>query len=356
VLPPSNDDEDEDSAVELTFLDRIQYPLDSWLPEESEDPSQRLGIPSISQPFYNTVIDVRATVSAKDTELILSTAGNWQFALRELLETKYFVENPTVQESYLITCSPPISVQQMNLGRVKVGNIMYKDAEPHVAIGPQAVMNRLTENNFIPSGFTPFAFFQNYGSVILKLKGNTKYNTFADLAKVQPGRFGTATVGAINNYRNSVRNIFNSNPGVVAPLVAQGLTGELLEQQLFDEGTIPAIGPPMHQSIPHVLVTDQADVGLMFLELAVGIMRNNPGIFEACYLAKDEEGCTDDPEILKLGQDPLDGNQINTMFATKTTTAVNAEQELARDNFVDTLQSDELTGVLANSGLRRPPE
>ena len=44
---------------------------------------------------------------------------------------------------------------------------------------------------------------------------------------------------------------------------------------LYDDG-VAAIGPPMHQSVPHVLVTGEGDAGLMFLELAVGIMRNNP--------------------------------------------------------------------------------
>lgn len=290
------------------FLDKIQYPYDAWLPQETESAAERLIIPSLSQPFYDNVIDVRATVSAKDTELILSTAGNWQFALTKLLNDKYFVENPSVKESYLITTSPPISVTQSNNGRVKVGNILYKDAQPHVAIGPLPIMNALGSQGFLLPGFTPFPFYQNYGNVILKLKGNKKIKSFADLAKIKPGRFASATVGAVNNYRNSIRNIFDNNSDLVADLVADGMTGEDLEFLLFDEGGVAAIGPPMHQSVPHVLATGQADAGLMFLELAVGIMRNNPGVFEAIYIANDKAGSTDDPEVLKLGQDPVAGN------------------------------------------------
>lgn len=353
----SSSSDSSDDHPELTFLEQVKYPYDIWLPEESDDPAERLKIPSLSLPFYNRVLDVRATISAKDTELIVSTAGNWQFALRKLLEVEFFKNNPSVQDSYLITTSPPISVAQMNTGQVKVGNILYKNAEPHVAIGPQPLMNGLKTNGFILDGFTPFQFYQNYGNIILRLKGNTKFSTFTDLAKIEPGRFASATVGAVNNYRNSIRNIFDLNKELVQHLVEEGfVNGTALENRLFDEAGVAAIGPPMHQSIPHVLVRGEGDAGLMLLELAVGIMRNNPGVFESCYLAKDKTGCTDDPEILKHGQDPLDGNVVVTILATKTTTAVNTEQTAARDNFIKELKSEKLTEILAESGLRRPAE
>jgi hypothetical protein len=341
----------------LTLLDKIQYPYDAWLPQETEDPAQRREIPSLSQPFYGNVIDVRATVSAKDTELILSTAGNWQFALTKLLNDTYFVDNESVKESYLVTVSPPISVQQMVTGLVKVGNILYKDAQPTVAIGPQPVMEQLSGKGFIPDGFTPFPIYQNYGNVILKLKGNRKIKKFADLVKIEPGRFASATVGAVKNYRNSIRDIFDNNPKLAKKVEAKNssiTTGEHLVARLFDEGGVAAIGPPMHQSIPHVLVTGQADAGLMLLELAVGIMRNNPGVFEAIYLANDKTGSTDDPEVLKEGQDPLEGTVVVTILATKTTTNTTVAQEIAQDNFLQALNSTALTAIFADSGLRRP--
>ena len=347
----------KEKKQKLTLLDKIQYPYDAWLPQETEDPAQRLSIPSLSQPFYDNVIDVRATVSADDTELILSTAGNWQFALTRLLNEKYFEDNESVKESYLVTVSPPISVQQMETGRVKVGNILYIDAQPTVAIGPQPVMDKLSGKGFISDDVTPFPIYQNYGNVILKLKGNRKIKGFADLVKIEPGRFGSATVGAVNNYRNSIRNIFNSNTDLKAKVIAKDssiTTGELLEARLFDEGGVAAIGPPMHQSIPHVLVTGQADAGLMLLELAVGIMRNNPGVFEAIYLAKDKTGSTDDPEVLKEGQDPLDGNVVVTILATETNRPTTDAQGTAQANFIEALKSNTLTTIFADSGLRRP--
>ena len=118
---------------------------------------------------------------------------------------------------------------------------------------------------------------------------------------------------------------------------------------------VAAIGYPMHQSIPHVIATGQADAGLFFLGLAVGVMRNNPGVFEAIYLSQDHPmgTKTTDPEVLKAGQTPLVGNQVVTMWATKTTTASTSPG--AVDAFIDALKSPELTAILAETGLKRPP-
>ena len=345
---------DESSSDEDQFLDRIQYPYDSWLPaEDSEDPAQRLFIPSLSQPFYNNVIDVRATVSAKNVTLIVSTAGNWQFALTKLLEQKYFPENPAVQDSYLVTTSPPISVRQFFTGQLKVGNILYKDAKPHIAIGPKPLMDFLASKSIREETAIPFV--SNYGNVILKLKGNNKINSFADLKKIKPGRFASSSPaeGATNNYRNSIKNIIMNQPEIIGATEAtkEQEANDLLAQ-LFDEAGVATIGPPMHQSVPHVLATGQADAGLMFLELAVRIMTNNPGVFEAIYLANDKIGMTDDPVVLAQGQDPLAGNVVVTMFVTKMTTEVSATQAAAGDAFIAALQSPEFETILAQSGLR----
>jgi hypothetical protein len=48
----------------------------------------------------------------------------------------------------------------------------------------------------------------------------------------------------------------------------------------------------------------------------------------------------------------LDGNVVVTIFATKTTT--NSTCPDCVDNFLDALKSDNLTAILAESGLRRP--
>ena len=55
----------------------------------------------------------------------------------------------------------------------------------------------------------------------------------------------------------------------------------------------------------------------------------------------------------KAGQTPLVGNQVVTMWATKTTTA--STSPAAVDAFIDALKSPELTAILAETGLKRPP-
>ena len=346
----------DDCPEEDNFPDRIQYPYDPWLPvEDSDDPVQRLAIPSLSQPFYNNVIDVRATVSALDVTFILSTAGAWQFALRKLFNQVYFVNNPTVQESYLVTTSPPISVRQMQDGLVKVGNILYTHAEPHVAMGPQGLMNGLTAQGFVVG--TPFPVYSNYGIVILKRKGDDRFHSFADLAHVEPGRFGTSgpSEGANALFRNTVKNIILNQPDIIGATAATAeAAANALIFQLFDEAGVVNIGPPMHHSVPHVLATGQADVGFMLLELAVMIMTQNPGVFEAIYLAKDKTGVTDNPAVLATGQDPLEGVPILTVLATRTSTPLSPVQDVAREGFFTALASAELDTILAESGLRRP--
>ena len=76
------------ATVTADMPDKIDFAFDPWLPDEGTQ-AEQLAVPSLSQPFYNTVLDVRATVSAKDTELIFSTNGNWLAALMALLDRQY---------------------------------------------------------------------------------------------------------------------------------------------------------------------------------------------------------------------------------------------------------------------------
>jgi len=103
-----------------------------------------------------------------------------------------------------------------------------------------------------------------------------------------------------------------------------------------------------------MVATGQADAGLFFLHLAVVAMQENPGVFEAIYLASDKVGSTDDPAVLLQGQVPLEGNKVGTFFVLRAATNVSADQEAAREAFMDDLQSLEFTEILAGVGLRRP--
>ena len=336
-------------------LDILNWDQDSWLPAEG-DSAQRLGIPSLTQPYYNAVYDVHSTATASGFDLIFSTNGNWHSALRRLLAEKYFPDYPQVQNDYLITTSPPISVAQMQTGLVKVANVLYREAQPHVVVAPGRVLDTLQANGFLIGERTNVI--RTYGNVILKRRGDPRYREFWDLRRVRPGRFASsdpAEGGSYNNYRNSVLNIALNNPrrpGFSDERVQK--EAARLQARLFDEEGVVTIGAPMHRSTPHVIATGQADAGLFFLHLAVTAMRENPGVFTAVYLANGEATETDDPDVLALGQDPLVGNQVPTFGVSRTTTSVDTDQAEAREAFISALQSPEFTQILIDVGLRRP--
>lgn len=359
AIAETAEDVPESPALDGVLFDQrrtvVNWDLDEWLPPEG-DSEDRLAIPSLTQPFYNGSLDVHASTSAFETKLIFSTNGNWHFALRRLLDEVYFPANPSVEKSYLVTTSPPISIAQMRTGRVKVGNILFEDARPHVIVAPGGFLDDLESQNLITG--PRFPIIRTYGNVILKRRGDRRFRSFWDLRRVRPGRFASsdpAEGGSFNNYRNSVLNIALNNPRrpglsdnqIEADAVA-------LQERLFDRAGVSTIGPPMHRSLPHMIGTGQADAGLFFLHLAVTAMRENPGVFTAVYLANDRVDETDDPDVLALGQDPLVGNQVGNFSAVRTITPLNGDQEAAQDRFIDALQSSGFTDILVEVGLRRP--
>lgn len=333
----------------------VEWAHDEWLPAEGT-PVQRLSIPSLTQTHYNEVLDVHSTLSAASAELILSTNGNWHSALRRLLAEQYFPAHPTVAGSYLVTTSPPISLAQLQTGRVKVGNVLYTQAQPHVVVAPGAELNGLQAAGYLSGPRVNII--RTYGSVILRRRGDHKVESFWDLRKIKAGRFASSDPsegGSYTNYRDSLYNIALNNPrkpGLTPAEVAEEAAE--LRAQLFDDEGVVTLGPPMHRSVPHSIATGDADVGLFFLHLAVTAMRENPGVFEAVYLAGDLTGVTDDPDVLAQGQAPLVGNAVGTFAVSRTNVPATAAQVTAREDLIVALQSPAFTQILAESGLRRP--
>jgi hypothetical protein len=333
----------------------VRWTQDTWLPAEGT-PAETLAIPSLTQPFYNSVFDVHSTLSAASAELILSTNGNWHSALRHLLAEQYLPSHPTVAGSYLVTTSPPISLAQLQTGRVKVGNVMYTQAQPTVVVAPGAELNGLQAAGYLSGA--RINIIRTYGSVILRRRGYDRVSSFWDLRKVKPGRFASsdpAEGGSYTNYRDSLYNIALNNPrkpGMTAAEIADEAAE--LQAQLFDEAGVVTVGPPMHRSVPHAVATGAADVGLFFLHLAVTAMRENPGVFEAVYIAADRTGVTDDPDVLAQGQAPVTGNAVGTFAVSRTSVPLNAAQVTAREDLITALRSPAFTQILAESGLQRP--
>lgn len=358
----------------------VDWTLDPWLPKEqtgaSVDASDaRLNIPSLTQYYYNSALDVHSTISAKDVELIFSPNGNWQLAMYNLLHTTYFPANPSVKNSYLITTSPPISDVQMENGLVKVGNVLYNNAFPHLVAAPPKFIAKLQDKNYILGD--PIPIIETYGNVILKRKGDESILSFWDMRKIEPGKFASSVPlkdsESYNNYRSSVYNIALNNPR------SSGLSQEQVEmdakelvERLFDTDPtsnvtksesgagVVSIGPPMHRSIPHCIATGQADGGLFFLHLAVYAMINNPGVFEVVYLGNPTRIITNmsvgtsDASELAFGQTPLKGNKVGSFSVARTTTKVNEQQHQARENMIRALQSDDFTAILQSAGMKRP--
>lgn len=333
----------------------VRWAQDEWLPEET-DAAQRLSIPSLTQRHYNTVLDVHSTLSAEGAELILSTNGNWHSALRLLLADEYLPAHPSVASSYLVTTSPPISLAQLQQGIVKVGNVVYTHAQPHVVVAPGAELNTLSANGYLTGPRVNII--KTYGSVILRRRGDDKVESFWDLRKIKAGRFASsdpAEGSSYTTYRDSVYNIALNNPREANQTAAKTAAEALeLRTRLFDEAGVVTLGPPMHRSVPHAIAVGDADAGLLFLHLAVTAMRENPGVFEAIYLATDHVGVTDDPEVLAAGQAPLVGNAVGTFAVSRTTIAANPAQTTAREDLITALQSAAFTQILVATGLRRP--
>lgn len=310
--------------------------------------------------------DVRATVSASSLDLIFSTNGNWRSALARLLNEVYFnpeyvdsgLASPGTKFSYLLTTSPPISVAQSENGIVKVGNVMYVKAKPHLIVAPGAVLNTLRDKG-LTDDTTRTAIIRTFGNIILKRKGDRCVKSFWDLKRVKPGRFASsdpAEGGSYNNYRTSVFDIAVANPqNPSADAEAIENAAEKLQKRLFDTMKgVATIGPPMHNSVPHLIANGEADAGLLFLHLAVTAMRNNPGVFSAVYLASDKTGETDDPDVLAEGQEPLDGNRVGTFSYVYPVGSLESNQVTARNRFVNALESSQFGEILKETGLRRP--
>mmetsp|Transcript_85698 Transcript_85698/g.239512 ORF Transcript_85698/g.239512 Transcript_85698/m.239512 type:complete len:425 (+) Transcript_85698:54-1328(+) len=333
---------------------RLHWEFDAWLPVE-DDAGQRLTIPSLTQPYYNFVADVHATVSAANMALIFSTDGNWHLALRKLLETDYFVWHPHVKDNYLITTSPPISHAQLNTGRVKVGNIMFVDAQPHLVCGPsKGIMETLRSAGNLAED--PVPIIQSYGSILLKRRSDVRFKSFWDLQNVARGRFASsmpAEGGSYNDYMTSLYDIANTNPRMLV-LSAETIEHEAKELQDNLFSNVSSLGPPKHRSVPHQIATGAADVGLFFLHLAVVAMRENPGVFSAVYLSGDRTGETDDADVLAQGQVPLNGNKVATLAVARTNARSTFEQRAASQGLSQSLQSEAFTKILADVGLRRP--
>ena len=313
--------------------------------------------PDLSEPTSNRIFDLHAHISnCDDTNIVLSTAGNYHMALRDLWYDYYLPKTQNLVRNWYYTTSPPVSAEQIQNKTLTFGNVRL-ECTPSLAVGPVGLMNNLKSLNIIEG--EPIPVIRNFGNVILVKKGNPKnIRNIWDLRRpnirvvtsnpdTEPGSFG--------NYMQSVFDIAYNDPDK-----PYGWTAEKLFNIIFN-GSSPGhwkyykhhkgynrtkwlAGKRIHhREVPWSVAYGDADAGLMFYHLALYMVRTFPDLFDFVPLG----GTVDIPE-------PVPGNRVATLFIARVVGSFNADQVQAREELIEAYLSETFDMILQNHGLRRP--
>jgi hypothetical protein len=300
--------------------------------------------PNLNEPTANLLNDFHSDLS--DCEMVLSTAGNYHMALKDLWAiylTQFPADNPL--KNWFYTTSPPVPKEQIDSGVVQFGNLSAR-CRPQVAVTNQTGINSLVGAGYTEGAAIPIV--KNFGNVLLVRKGNPKnIQTIWDLGRpgvriVTPNP--TAEPGSFQNYSGSIYDIARLDPNP-----PPGMTAEQLFNSIFNETN----GDPKkwlagvrihHRETPWSIAYGKADVGVIFYHLALYMVRNYPDQFEIVPLG----GTVDNPE-------PLPGNRIATLLAVRIKGDNWTSRQLeAAEKLMNLFQSNEFTTILEQHGLRRP--
>ncbi len=317
--------------------------------------------PDLSEPTSNRIFDLHARVSDCDnTNIVLSTAGNYHMALRDLWYDQFLPSNEDLVGNWYYTTSPPISPEQIQNKTLTFGNVRL-ECLPSVAVGPAGLMQTLKKLDVIVG--EPVPVIRNYGNVILVKKGNPKkINSIWDLGRADIKVVTSnpdSEKGSFTNYSESIYNIAANDP-----YPPSNWTAEKLYNVIFNN-TLPVKDDGLnkfndksrysqkwlsgkrihHREVPWSVAYGQADAGLMFYHLGLYMVRTFPDLFEIVPLG----GTVDDPQ-------PVDGNKIATLFIAKISGDFTDKQLQAREALIDAYLSTEFDVILQYHGLRRPLE
>jgi len=315
-------------------------------------PSEIQVTPNLTEPTANRLNDLHGAIA--DCDMVLSTAGNYHMALRELwliYLTKY--AKKLELKNWYYTTSPPISPQQIANKTVQFGNIQLK-CVPQIAVGPKKLMKKLAKLDFIEG--KPVPIIKNYGNVILVKKGNPKkIHSVWDLGRedvtlVTPNPQMEA--GSFGNFSGSIYNIANNDPHP-----PKGMTAERLFHRIFNMNRINcdptgkkgkkcawvAGKRIMHREQPWAVASDHADAGFIFYHLALYFSRTFPDKFEIIPLG----GQVNNPK-------PVSGNKVGVLFAVRIKGNWNKKQLAAREKLLEAFSSNTFTQILKKHGIRRP--
>ena len=312
-------------------------------------PSDHQGVkPNLTEPTANRLNDLHGQIN--DCDLVLSTAGNYHMALRELWNDMLANNKQADIKSWYYTTSPPISPAQIPNSTVQFGNLKL-NCVPQVAVGPKKLMKKLTKLGVIEG--KPTKILKNYGNVMLVKKGNPKnIKTVWDLGRddvtlVTPNPYKEP--GSFGNFSGTVYNVAknDTNP-------PKGMTAEKLFNKIFNSnqdgcGTAAkkcswVSGKRiMHREQPWAVYSGNADAGLIFYHLALYFTRTFPDQFEIVPIGGTAEKPT-----------PVKGNKVGVLQAVRVKGDWTKKQLDARELLMKSFQSDKFTNILGKHGIRRP--
>ncbi|MCP4699987.1 MAG: ABC transporter substrate-binding protein [Gammaproteobacteria bacterium] len=313
-------------------------------------PGEFKGItPYLTEPTANRLNDLHGQIGRCD--IVLSTAGNYHMALRELWQSYLtrFAKDLDIKTWYYTT-SPPISPKQISNKTVQFGNLNL-NCVPQVAVGPKKLIKKLKDLNFVDGKSVKIL--KNYGNVILVKKGNPKNIKsvwdlgLPDVTLVTPNPKMEA--GSFGNFSGSIYNIAKNDPKPPVGMTAEKLFNNIFNSNQKNCGTSSKICSwvsgkrIMHREQPWAVNSGAADAGFIFYHLALYFTRTFPDKFEIVPLG----GTVENPK-------PVKGNKVGVLQAIRIKGDWSAKQKKAQDALMKALQSDAFTKTLKKHGIRRP--
>ena len=300
-------------------------------------------------------MDLHGTIErCGDVDVVLSTAGNYHMALKEIWSV-FRTKLGMSKVNAVYTTSPPVAMQQVKDGGVRVGNLEL-GCRPSVVVATEKYLKKLETAGIIGSARVPV--YESRGVALLVKKGNPGHITSVwDLLKpnvhvVTPNPNTGEPVAA---YAKALYLAAAANPN--GP---KGATPEDLYNSIFNEPMCDfsrdSCNPKWyagvrihHREVPRAVAyatmkkPDDIMVGLLFYHLALDATRKFPDTFDMIPLT----GTVNNPT-------PVDGTPLNPHFLAFVKGSWSKTQEMARMRLLDAYTSPEATRIYESAGMHRP--
>lgn len=319
------------------------------------------GAPDLTEATANQINDLHGDIGAcNEISIVLSTAGNYHMALREMWYNQFLPRYGSEIKSWYYSTSPPIAADQIYNLKLAFGNITLR-CKPQVAVGPVAYITNLKNLGLTSGPVVPI--FRNRGNVILVKKGNPRNirNIWdlgrPDVSVVTP--HPTFEKSTFENYSQTIYNVAVNNPQMPS-----GWTPERLINEIFNGANDRSANHKHsshhnrhehdhikwlsgarihHRELPWSIAYGKGDAGVIFYHIALHAVRTFPDLFEIIPLG----GTVEDPQ-------PLTGNRIGGHNAVRVKGDWNAAQLSATEMLMQELESEEFRSILEKHGLARP--